>query len=153
LSRSARTAREAATLLLLGVVGDLQDFDRVVVLGQELVDSDDHLLTELDLTLEGGRRLGNLPLEPAALDPPDDATDRTDLGEQRFGFALELIRERFDEYEPPSGSITSATPVSWARICCVRRATCTDCSVGSASVSSSEFVCSDCVPPRTAASA
>src|ERR1051325_2509721 len=53
------------------------------------------------------------------------------------------------KYEPPSGSITFATPVSCARICCVRSATCTDCSVGSASVSSREFVWSDCVAPRT----
>ena len=35
----------------------------------------------------------------------------------------------------------------------MRSATCTACSVGSASVSSIEFVCSDCVPPSTAASA
>ena len=38
-------------------------------------------------------------------------------------------------------------------ICCVRSAILTAFSVGSASVSSIELVCSDCVPPSTAASA
>ncbi len=54
------------------------------------------------------------------------------------------------KYEPPSGSIVVVTPVSWAMICCVRSATRTASSVGSASASSNEFVCSDCVPPSTA---
>ena len=44
-----------------------------------------------------------------------------------------------------------ATPVSWAITCWVRRASRTASSVGSASASSNEFVCSDCVPPSTAA--
>ncbi len=38
-------------------------------------------------------------------------------------------------------------------ICCVRSATVTASSVGSAHVSSYELVCSDCAPPSTAASA
>ena len=38
-------------------------------------------------------------------------------------------------------------------ICCVRSATITASSVGSAYVSSMELVCSDCIPPRTAARA
>jgi hypothetical protein len=46
-----------------------------------------------------------------------------------------------------------ATPVSYASTCCVRSAMRTDFSVGSASVSSMELVCSDCVPPSTAAMA
>ena len=87
-------------LLLFRIIGDLQDFDRVIVVGQELVHPDDDLLTELDLTLEGGRRLGNLPLEPAALDSPNDAADRADLGEQRFGFTLELVGECLDVVGP-----------------------------------------------------
>ena len=45
------------------------------------------------------------------------------------------------------------TPVSCAITCCVRSAIRTASSVGSASASSKEFVCSDCVPPSTAASA
>ena len=45
------------------------------------------------------------------------------------------------------------TPVSSAMICCVRSATRTASSVGSASASSWELVCSDCVPPSTPASA
>ena len=57
------------------------------------------------------------------------------------------------KYEPPSGSATWATSVSSAMICWVRSAILTAFSVGSASVSSIEFVCSDCVPPRTAARA
>ena len=43
----------------------------------------------------------------------------------------------------PSGSMTLATPVSSAMICCVRSAILTAFSVGSASVSSIELVCSD----------
>ena len=46
-----------------------------------------------------------------------------------------------------------ATPVSSAMICWVRSAIFTAKSVGSASVSSSELVWSDLVPPSTAASA
>ena len=57
------------------------------------------------------------------------------------------------KYEPPSGSITSGTPVSCAMICWVRSASLAASSVGSASTSSSAFVWSDCVPPSTAASA
>src|ERR1700694_1987781 len=38
-------------------------------------------------------------------------------------------------------------------ICCVRRASCAESGVGSARASSFELVWSDCVPPRTAASA
>src|SRR5215213_4515652 len=57
------------------------------------------------------------------------------------------------KYEPPSGSIVLVTPVSWAITCCVRSATRTASSEGSASASSWELVCSDCVPPRTPASA
>ena len=43
--------------------------------------------------------------------------------------------------------------VSWAITCCVRSAMRAAFSVGRAIASSIEFVCSDCVPPRTAASA
>ena len=46
-----------------------------------------------------------------------------------------------------------AAPDSWARICWVRSAIRTASSVGSASASSKEFVCSDWVPPSTADSA
>jgi hypothetical protein len=55
--------------------------------------------------------------------------------------------------EPPSGSMVLAAPDSSEMICWVRRATITDCSVGSASVSSMELVCSDWVPPSTPESA
>ena len=40
------------------------------------------------------------------------------------------------KYDPPSGSIVLVTPVSWAITCCVRSATCTASSLGSASASS-----------------
>ena len=45
------------------------------------------------------------------------------------------------------------TPLSWAMICCVRSASVAASAVGSASASSSELVCSELVPPSTAASA
>ncbi len=75
----------------------------MIVVGQELVDPDDDLLTHLDLTLEGRRGLGNLPLEPAALDPSDDSPDRVDLGEQGFGFALQLVGECLDVVRAAQG--------------------------------------------------
>ena len=56
-------------------------------------------------------------------------------------------------HEPPSGSMTDATPVSSRITCCVRSATSAAASVGSPSTSSSALVCSELVPPRTAASA
>ena len=57
------------------------------------------------------------------------------------------------KYEPPSGSAVSVVPASAARICCVRSAIVAERSVGRASASSKEFVCSDCAPPQTAESA
>ena len=57
------------------------------------------------------------------------------------------------KYDPPSGSTTLVTPLSWAMICCVRSAIVAASFVGSASASSSELVCSELVPPSTAASA
>ena len=45
------------------------------------------------------------------------------------------------------------TPLSCAMICCVRSASVAASAVGSASASSSELVCSEFVPPSTAASA
>ena len=49
--------------------------------------------------------------------------------------------------------MTSGTPVSYAMICCVRSASLAASAVGSESTSSRAFVCSDCVPPSTAARA
>ena len=56
-------------------------------------------------------------------------------------------------HEPPSGSATLITPVSSISTCWVRSAISADSSVGSASVSSSALVCSELVPPSTAARA
>ncbi len=56
-------------------------------------------------------------------------------------------------HDPPSGSATFMTPDSSMITCWVRRAISADSSVGSASVSSSALVCSEFVPPSTAASA
>ncbi len=55
--------------------------------------------------------------------------------------------------EPPSGSATLVTPVSSMITCWVRSAISADFSLGSASTSSSALVCSELVPPSTAASA
>mmetsp|Transcript_146416 Transcript_146416/g.355380 ORF Transcript_146416/g.355380 Transcript_146416/m.355380 type:complete len:266 (-) Transcript_146416:127-924(-) len=54
-------------------------------------------------------------------------------------------------YEPPHGSATFVMPVSSWMMSCVLRAMRELNSVGSASASSNELVCSDCVPPITAA--
>ena len=55
--------------------------------------------------------------------------------------------------EPPSGSATLTTPVSSMITCWVRSAISAACSLGSARVSSRALVCSELVPPSTAASA
>ena len=67
--------------------------------------------------------------------------------------ALRLQRKLLMNQLPPSGSVVLVTPVSYARICCVRRATVAACSVGRPSVSSIESQCSDWQPPRAAAMA
>ena len=56
-------------------------------------------------------------------------------------------------HEPPSGSATSATPVSSSSTCCVRSASSAAWADGRASTSSKALVCNEFVPPRTAASA
>ena len=60
---------------------------------------------------------------------------------------------RSTKYDPPSGSTVLVTPLSCAITCCVRSASVAASAVGSASASSSELVCSEFVPPSTAASA
>src|SRR5215472_3409078 len=55
--------------------------------------------------------------------------------------------------DPASGSTVLVTPLSAAITCWVRRAISAAFSVGRASASSSELVCSELVPPSTAASA
>ena len=49
-------ARQAAPLLVFGVIGNLEDLHRVIVVGQEFVDADDDLFAQLHLTLERGGR-------------------------------------------------------------------------------------------------
>ena len=56
-------------------------------------------------------------------------------------------------HEPPSGSATLSTPVSSRITCWVRSAIWAALSDGSARTSSSALVCSEFVPPSTAASA
>ena len=87
---------QPVALFIFRVVGDLQDFDRMIVFGQEFVDPNNHLLGELDLPLVCGGRLRDLPLEPAALDAAHDAADGRDFGKQCFRFPLELVGEGFD---------------------------------------------------------
>mmetsp|Transcript_4144 Transcript_4144/g.12897 ORF Transcript_4144/g.12897 Transcript_4144/m.12897 type:complete len:215 (-) Transcript_4144:945-1589(-) len=55
--------------------------------------------------------------------------------------------------EPPQGSATAVRPASSCRMSCVARATRADASVGRPMASSKAFVCSDCAPPCTAATA
>ena len=55
--------------------------------------------------------------------------------------------------EPPSGSATFITPVSSMITCWVRSAIWAALALGSASTSSRALVCSELVPPSTAASA
>ncbi len=55
------------------------------------------------------------------------------------------------KYDPPSGSATRVTPVSYARICWVRSASVADSSLGSANGSSQAAVNIDWTPPSTEA--
>ena len=57
------------------------------------------------------------------------------------------------KYEPPSGSMTFGTPVSYAMTCWVRSASFAASAVGERQHLIEAFVCRDCVPPSTAASA
>src|ERR1700691_919597 len=68
----------------------------------------------------------------------------------RASFSIRSVRYSIS-YAPPSGSTVLGTPDSSARICCVRSARRADDSVGSPNASSNAFVCSDWVPPSTAA--
>jgi hypothetical protein len=56
-------------------------------------------------------------------------------------------------YEPANGSAVAVRSLSLAMTCWVRTASRAALVLGSASASSNEFVCSDCVPPSTPASA
>ena len=97
---------------------------------------------------------GDLALEPAVLEPPHHAADALDLGEQRLGLRLELVGERLDVV----GAAQRVEHVRHARLVGehllrAQRHLHRLPRSGSASVSSIELVCSDCVPPSTAASA
>ena len=126
---------------------------RLLVL-HEVVDADDDLLLALDRLLEAVGRLRDLPLREAALDRRDHAAHARRSRRKYASASASMSCVSFStKYEPPSGSTTFATPLSWAMICCVRSASVAASSVGSASASSSELVCSDFVPPSTPASA
>src|SRR2546430_9540718 len=88
--------RQALPLQGLGVGGDFEDLDRVIVVAQIVVYAHDDAAARFDVALELRRRAGDLTLEPAAFDALHHTAHRLDLGEQRFGFALELVGERLE---------------------------------------------------------
>ena len=89
--------RHPLALRPLGIRADLERRDAELrLVGDEFVHADDHATMLLDLPLLARRRLGDLALEPAGLESGTTPPTRLDLLEQRFGFALELVGERFD---------------------------------------------------------
>ncbi len=88
---------ESRSLRLVGFLPHAEHRDRERrLLGDKLVDADDHAPMLLDLPLLAHRALGDLPLEPPLLDATHHAALLLDLGEDRLGFALELVGERLD---------------------------------------------------------
>ena len=120
------------------------------VLATELVDADDDLLASPPPPAGSGRRSRQSPSadsrvrSPRPCRPSDRWCRSTPAPPPPGRFV-----SRSTKYEPPSGSTTSATPVSYAMICCVRSASVAASAVGSASASSSELVWSDCAPAST----
>ena len=107
---------------------DRQDRRRRVLLLAERVDADDEPPALLDLALRGVGRVLDLPLKEALLDRGDRAAELVDLADERARAARgSRAVQASTRCEPPSGSTTSATPVSWAMTCCVRRASRADC--------------------------
>src|SRR4028118_1461485 len=94
------------------------------------------------------RRLGS-PSATALVIPPCAST--SSISAQAFSSSSRVSASTYQL--PPSGSATAVTPLSSARMSCVLRAIRAEKSVGSAIASSKLLVCSDCVPPSTAASA
>mmetsp|Transcript_32342 Transcript_32342/g.70869 ORF Transcript_32342/g.70869 Transcript_32342/m.70869 type:complete len:246 (-) Transcript_32342:928-1665(-) len=91
-------------------------------------------------------RLGMPEATAAAIPPSASTSSITSLASRTSSSVSASIM-----YEPPHGSTTAPTPLSSARMSCVLRASDAENSVGRPIASSNEFVCSDCVPPITAA--
>ena len=96
-------------------------------------------------------QLSSMPwMQPSSIEPPPSSSRWANSSSAWRSISSVSASTKYD---PPSGSATLATFVSWAMICCVRRAMRAAFSVGRAIASSIELVCSDCVPPSTPASA
>ena len=96
-------------------------------------------------------QLSSMPrMHPSSIEPPPSSSRWANSSSARRSISSVSSSTNHD---PPSGSATWATFVSLAMTCCVRRAMRAAFSVGSASASSIELVCRDCVPPSTPASA
>ena len=154
-SRFARIARRRSVSPAdHRVVDALQRWHGVVAIGAVRVHADDDLLAALDRLLVRVRGVLDLAHLVALLDRrrarrPSPRSSRARRARAR---SMSAVSDSI-AYAPPSGSMVSAAPVSSAMICCVRSAVRADSSLGSASASSYALVCSDCVPPSTAASA
>ena len=132
-------------------VVDLAHVERGFLVEPEPVDADDHVLAAVDTRLLlGGRRL-DPELGPAAVDGARHAAHRLDFLEDRPRAVGHVLREPLHHVGTGQGSTTLVICVSSCRITCVLRAMRAEKSVGSATASSNEFVCSDWVPPNTAA--
>ena len=122
--------------------------------GRVQVDADHDCFAGIDRELCLVRRLLHLPLDVAGLDRGQRAAER-----RRSASAARARRLRFRWSASRCGTSRPTDRRCWRRptrsamICCVRSAMRAASSVGSASASSRPLVCSDCVPPSTAASA
>ena len=151
-SRRPRSCLHAPICCTLEGGVDLQDLERLLVLELVAVDPDDDPLLLLDLVLVAERGVRDLPLEEVLLDRRDDSTELPDpvevlvrLGLERGSSGPRRSRTRRADRSCSRRRSRARSPAAYAS---ARR---TAFSVGSASASSKEFVCSDCVPPSTAA--
>src|SRR5215211_4990859 len=150
---------KALELTVLHVVADVERQRLLLVSLGELVHPHQDPMSVSQLALELVRGVCDLALEPPVVDCGHDpvehrpAAELLEVGEDLLRPVLQVVGERLTNQDPPSGSATCGTPLSWAITCWVRSASRAALSVGKASASSYESVCRLWVPPMTPASA
>ena len=154
---AGRSARSAASRLRWSssIAGSTRSGSYALLgLQREPVEPDDDPLAGVDLLRGRVRRALDLLLLEAGLDrrAPRRRGPRPSPSARRASASTSSVIAS-TAYDPANGSTVAVTSVSYARTCWVRSASRAAFSLGSAIASSKELVCSDWVPPSTAASA
>ena len=132
-------------------VVDIEQFDFGRLAGTVFVDPDDRLFAAVDARLAPRRGLFYAQFRHARLDGLGHAAQCLDLGDQLHCRGRDRMRQALDVIAAAERIDDVGMPVSSARINWVLRASRAEDGVGNARASSKELVCSDCVPPSTAA--